>query len=188
MWGNHRRNSTYHSCQPKNRSGAIPDGHPAHVYLNEERLNAAIFGFLNTAVFGPGRVDYWRACLTTPDTEQAAPIEARAAALDAELDELDRRLGRQILNLEADDMTPTLRRRIVERVEEIEGTIAERQKRRQAILAERDQTPTFGEIEPLLAKRDRCQPCRATSHWCPRQDSNLRHTVYNSPVPGRIAA
>jgi DNA invertase Pin-like site-specific DNA recombinase len=41
MWGNHRRNSTYYSCQPKGRAATIYD-HPANVYLNEKRLNTAV--------------------------------------------------------------------------------------------------------------------------------------------------
>ena len=61
MWGNHRRHSTYYSCQPSHqRSKDIPADHPPHVYLNEQRLNDALFPFLATALFGPERTDYWR--------------------------------------------------------------------------------------------------------------------------------
>jgi site-specific DNA recombinase len=64
MWGNHRRNTTYYSCQPSHqRSKDIPADHPPHVYLNEQRLNDALLPFLATALFGPERTGYWRHAL-----------------------------------------------------------------------------------------------------------------------------
>ncbi len=60
MCGNHRRAYNYYSCQPSHqRSANIPAEHPKTVYLNEDRLNTALFGYLGTAVFGPDRLDYW---------------------------------------------------------------------------------------------------------------------------------
>jgi site-specific DNA recombinase len=82
MWGNHRRGSTYYSCQPSHqRAKQIPEGHPAHVYLNEAKLSAALLPFLGTALFGPDRQAYWRNCLDTSADEQhedvASPVRQR---------------------------------------------------------------------------------------------------------------
>ena len=128
MWGNHRRRSTYYSCQPSHqRSKDIPVDHPPHVYLNERRLNDALFPFLATALFGPDRTGYWRACLeSAAEPERAAPAKERAEEIEAEIADVERRLTRQLVNLEADDVTPALRRRVGERVAELEDAIAER--------------------------------------------------------------
>jgi site-specific DNA recombinase len=111
MWGNHRRRSTYYSCQPSHqRSKNIPAGHPPHVYLNEARLNDALLPFLANALFGPERIDYWRHCIdAAAEPERAVPAAARAQEIEVEIADLERRLGRQLLNLEADDVTASLR-------------------------------------------------------------------------------
>ncbi|MHB1472207.1 MAG: hypothetical protein ACYCV4_01030 [Dermatophilaceae bacterium] len=108
-----------------------PAGHPAHVYLNESRLNEAVLPFLADALFGPERVDYWHSCPNiATEAEQAAPAaEPEQAALppsttpSATPSATPRSptwnatsLNRQLLNLEADDVTPALRRRVALRV------------------------------------------------------------------------
>ncbi len=118
MWGNRRRRSTYYSCQPSHqRSKDISADHPPHVYLNEERLNAALLLLLATALFGPERTGYWRTCLdAAAEPEAAAPAQARTQEIEAETADLERRLTRQLVNLEADDVTSALRRRVGQRV------------------------------------------------------------------------
>ena len=60
MWGNHRRTAIYYCCQPTHqRSANPPAGHPKTVYLNEAKLNTALFGYLRGALFGPDRIEYW---------------------------------------------------------------------------------------------------------------------------------
>jgi DNA invertase Pin-like site-specific DNA recombinase len=153
MWGNHRRNSTYYSCQPTHqRSANIPEGHPKHVYLNEARLNDALLGFLGTALFGPKRRDYWERSLAVADEPgREAPAASRAAEIESEITDLERRLDRQVLNLEADEVTPSLRRRIAQRVAELEDAIAERRQRLVA-LAEQSaaEPPMLADVAPLL--------------------------------------
>jgi hypothetical protein len=131
MWGNHKRQSTYYSCQPGHqRSKNVPAEHPPSVYLNEKRLNEALFGFLTSALFGADRVGYWtRALDDAADPERVAPAGARLAEIQDELADLERRLGRQLLNLEAEETTPALRKRIAVRVAELEDTIADWQQR-----------------------------------------------------------
>jgi site-specific DNA recombinase len=131
MWDNHRRNTTYYSCQPSHqRSKSIPAGHPPHVYLNEQRLGEALLPFLAKALFGPERADYWRQCLEeAAEPERIASAADRAKEVEAEIADLERRLDRQVLNLEADDVTPALRRRIAGRVAELEDRLAERRER-----------------------------------------------------------
>ena len=153
MWGNHRRNSTYYSCQPSHqRSKDIPADHPPHVYLNEQRLSDALLPFLATALFGPERTDYWRTCLeAAAEPERAAPAKERAQEIEAEIADLERRLTRQLVNLEADDVTAALRRRVGQRVAELEDTIAERRERLVALArASATEAPTLADVAPLL--------------------------------------
>jgi site-specific DNA recombinase len=153
MWGNHRRNSTYYSCQPSHqRSKDIPADHPPHVYLNEQRLNDALLPFLASALFGPERTGYWRTCLdAAAEPERAAPAKERAEEIEAEIADLERRLTRQLVNLEAVDVTAALRRRVGERVAELEAAIAERRERLVALARESaTQAPTLADVAPLL--------------------------------------
>ena len=153
IWGNRRRNTTYYSCQPSHqRSKDIPVGHPPHVYLNEERMNTALLPFLATALFGPERTDYWRTCLeAAAEPERAAPAKERAAEIEAEITDLERRLTRQLVNLEADDVTAALRRHVGQRVAELEGAIAERRERLVALArASATEAPTLADVAPLL--------------------------------------
>ncbi len=153
MWGNHRRHSTYYSCQPSHqRSKDIPVDHPPHVYLNEQRLNDALLRFLATALFSPERTGYWRTCLeTATEPERAAPANERAEEIEAEIADLERRLTRQLVNLEADAVTAALRRRVGQRVAELEEAIAER--REWLVALARDsatEAPTLADVAPLL--------------------------------------
>ena len=93
-----------------------------NVYLNQARVDSsALRPFLAAALFGPDRRDYWRACLEEAATpEHVAPAGARRVEVEAEIADLERRLDRQVLNLEADDVTPALRRRVAERIAELE--------------------------------------------------------------------
>jgi len=153
MWGNQRRRSTYYSCQPSHqRSKDIPAGHPLHVYLNEQRLNDALLPFLATTLFGPERTDYWRTCLeAAAESEHAAPAKERAAEIEAEIADLERRIGRQLMNLEADDVTPALRRRVGERLAELEAAIAERQELLVALARiSATEAPKLADVAPLL--------------------------------------
>ncbi len=153
MWGNHRRRTTYYSCQPSHqRSKDIPADHPRHVYLNEERLNAAFLPFLANALFGPERTGYWRTCLdAAAQPERAAPTKERAEEIEAEIADLERRLTRQLVNLEADDVTAALRRRVGQRVAELEDAIAERRERLVALArASATEAPTLADVAPLL--------------------------------------
>ena len=154
MWGNRKRQVIYYSCQPSHqRSKNIPADHPPHVYLNEGRLNDALFGFLAIALFGPDRIGYWQRCLdATAELERAAPAVERIKEVHVEIAELERRLSRQLANLEADDdVTPALRRRISQRVGELEAGLAERNQRL-AALAEQAaaEAPTFADVAPIL--------------------------------------
>jgi site-specific DNA recombinase len=153
MWGNHGRRCTYYSCQPSHqRSKDIPADHPPHVYLNEARLNAALLPFLATALFGPERTGYWRTCLeTAAEPERAAPAKERADEIEAEIADLERRLTRQLINLEADDVSAALRRRVGERVTELEDAIAERRDHLVALARESmTEAPTLADVAPLL--------------------------------------
>jgi site-specific DNA recombinase len=153
MWGNHKRQSTYYSCQPGHqRSKNVPAEHPPSVYLNEKRLNEALFCFLTSALFGADRIGYWtRALDDAADPDRVAPAGARLAEIQDELADLERRLGRQLLNLEAEETTPTLRKRIAVRVAELEDTITDRQQRARELAEQADsEAPTLVDVAPLL--------------------------------------
>jgi site-specific DNA recombinase len=153
MWGNHRRQTTYYSCQPSHqRAKEIPAGHPAHVYLNEQRLSDALLPFLATALFAPQRARYWQDCLeAAAEPEQVAPAKAIAEEIESEIADLERRLIRQLLTLEADDVTAALRRRVGQRVAELEDAIAGRRDRLAALRRDSaTEAPTFAHVAPLL--------------------------------------
>ncbi|HYA45004.1 MAG TPA: hypothetical protein VED59_05315, partial [Acidimicrobiales bacterium] len=97
---------------------------------------------------------YWRACLeAAASPERIAPASERLKELESELADLERRLSRQILNLEAEDLTPTLRRRVGERVAELEAAVADRQKRMEALAQEAaSEAPTMADLAPLLER------------------------------------
>ena len=124
-----------------------------NVYLNEARAQRrAARPFLATALFGPDRRDYWRACLEeAAEPEHGRTGGRRRVEAEAEIADLERRLDRQVLNLEADDVTPALRRRVAERIAELEEAIAERRARLAGLDAEAAAAPpSFAEVAPLL--------------------------------------
>ncbi|MDA8311129.1 MAG: hypothetical protein M0Z46_11060 [Actinomycetota bacterium] len=83
------------------------------------------------------------------EPERAAPTKERAA--EAGIADIERRLTRQLVNLEADDVTPALRRRVALRVDELEVAIAEPRERLAALAREAaTAAPTLAEVAPLL--------------------------------------
>jgi len=162
MWGNHRRRSSYYSCQPSHqRSANIPADHPPSVYLGEPVLHEAVVGFMATALFGPERQDYWRRRLADSGREEeTAPARGRLEELRAEITDLERRIERQVANLEAEDATPSLRRRVGARIAELEEAVEERRHHANALAAQAaDAPPTVADLTtaldrlPLLAER-----------------------------------
>jgi hypothetical protein len=149
------------------------------VYLNEDRLSQALFKFLADAVFGPVRHDYWQRCLDQAGgPERAAPASERIKELTAEVADLERRLARQLINLEADDLTPSLRRRINERVSELEDAITERNQRRSALAEQAaTETPSLADVAPLL---DRLLSWRRSWPIYRRRSSGLSSTGCSS--------
>ena len=122
------------------------------MYLSEQRLNDALLPFLATALFGPERTDYWRHALdAAAEPERVAPAKERAEEIEAEITNLERHLTRQLVNLEADDVTAALRRRVGQRVAELEDAIAERRERPVALArASATEAPTLADVAPLL--------------------------------------
>ena len=108
------------------------------------------FGIATTA--GP------KPCLPTPSWSRsfgravrAAPAEERTAKIEAEIADLERRLTRQLVDLEADDVTAALRRCVGQRVAELEDAVAERRERLvQLARASATEAPTLGDVAPLL--------------------------------------
>ncbi len=81
-----------------------------------------------------------------PRRPRLAPSE-----IEAEIADLERRLTRQLVNLEADDATAALRRRVGQRVAELEDAIAERQERLVELArASATEAPTLADVAPLL--------------------------------------
>ncbi|MGH3117920.1 MAG: hypothetical protein ACRDQ2_12575, partial [Gaiellales bacterium] len=73
--------------------------------------------------------------------------------VEAEVADLERRLSRQLLNLEADDPTPALRRRIATRVGELEDAIAERRQQLGSLADQAaEEPPAFADVAPLLSR------------------------------------
>jgi len=153
MWGNRRRSSVYYSCQPSHqRSKNIPADHPAHVYLGEPVLHEAVAGFLSTALFGPERETYWRRRLAESEVERStAPAADRLKEVTAEMANLQGRIERQVGNLEAEDTTPALRRRIGARIAELEESVEDHRRRAAALAQEAaDAPPTAADLATAL--------------------------------------
>ena len=68
-------------------------------------------------------------------------IPARPAELDTAIADLERRLHRQILTLETDDLTPTARTQIVARIGDLAAALTERKDAAAILRAEHDQRP-----------------------------------------------
>jgi hypothetical protein len=122
------------------------------VDLNEARLDGALDPFLDKALFGPERLGYWERCLTVADEpRKAAPAASRIAEIESEVVDLHRRLDRQVLNLEADEITPSLRRLIADRVTELEDAMADRKQRLYALAEQFATEPlVLADVAPLL--------------------------------------
>lgn len=142
MWGNRPR-SRYYSCEPSHqRSTQIPLEHPKVVHVGENVLLDAVSGFLSDAVFGPDRLDYWRAALTDAQTDgPAADLDARVTEVNTDIASINERIDRQVLALEDADITPAIRRRISERINELEATLAERRVALEDLALQRASTP-----------------------------------------------
>ena len=108
------------------------------------------FGIATTA--GP------KPCPPTPSWSRsfgravrAAPAEERTAKIEAEIADLERRLTRQLVDLEADDVTAALRRCVGQRVAELEDAVAERRERLVALARESaTEAPTSPDVAALL--------------------------------------
>jgi site-specific DNA recombinase len=82
-----------------------------------------------------------------------APAGARLAEINNEIADLTRRLQRQVLNLEADDITPAARCQITTRMAELEATIMRRQADADQARAELDSLPPdIDETSQALAR------------------------------------
>src|SRR2546428_7878549 len=80
---------------------------------SHRRTGPADVGFMSTALFGAERQDYWRRWLADSGREQeTAPAHARLQEPRTEIADLERRIERQVANLEAEDPTHSLRRRV----------------------------------------------------------------------------
>jgi hypothetical protein len=112
-----------------------------------------VLGFLGTAVFGPGREDYWRHNLAAADQVAAGPARYRMDELKAEIADLNQRLARQVLALESEETTPAVHRLVANRVADLERTVRERQDRLDGVAAQLPpEPPAVDDVAGLLAK------------------------------------
>ena len=95
---------------------------------------------------------YWRRRLADSDLKQsAAPAAERIKEITAEVADLQRRIERQVANLEAEDTTPALRRRIAARIAELEEAVDDRRRRTTALVQEAtDAPPTPADLATAL--------------------------------------
>lgn len=120
MWGVRRRGYRYYLCHPAHQRGQIPSGHPRTVYINEQTLLGSITELLATRLYGPDRLAFWQDILATEPPEPNQPLQGQIAQLERTATQVQTRLRRQILNLEAVDLGAEARRRIAERISELE--------------------------------------------------------------------
>jgi hypothetical protein len=109
MNGNHRHNSAYYMCHPKNGNRGRPDkyaGHPKSAYIREDLILEAVSDFYTDRVFGPHRRDLLVADLATVDDRESRQREADRERFQRALADLARRQNnvmRQAQDLEPDD-------------------------------------------------------------------------------------
>ena len=142
MWGS-RPVHPYYRCLISHQRGAnIPPEHPRTVNLGEGILLEATTAFLAQAVYGPDRLAYWTKVLGAADQpDPAAPVHARITEIERAIADTERRLRNQVLALEDDQITPAARRRISDRIAELEqGTVGHQASLRK-LQAELDATP-----------------------------------------------
>jgi DNA invertase Pin-like site-specific DNA recombinase len=126
----HRSGRRYYVCYPrKGRSMFGTEGHPKSLYLAEPVLHATVIDYLATAIFGPDRAAYWHDALAADaDAADGAKTDrqtcaARLAELEATTADLTRRLQRQIINLEDDQLPAVARKQIAARIGQLEADI-----------------------------------------------------------------
>ena len=140
-------------------------GHPSTVKAPELRLDQITGLFFAEHVFGPRRAELLAAQLPATDADAAADRDARAAALQARIRQLDTAQNAQILSLEqlspdpADTAAAAMRARITDRFAELHHEREQAQAQLDALAAEApkaadpallDQLPLAGDILPGL--------------------------------------
>ena len=154
MWDG-RPASRYYRCQPSHqRSTRIPVDHPPIAHVGERPLLEAVTDWLTIAVFGSERLDYWREALAASAVPRpSSAARDRFAEVEAEIADIERRIERQIVALEDDGSTPGLRRRVAERLGQLEAAA---QVRRAALTRLRSDAeadgPSLDDIEAVLAR------------------------------------
>ncbi|GDY33904.1 recombinase family protein [Gandjariella thermophila] len=94
MFGNHRHNSAYYMCWPRNNNRGRPDkyaGHPKAVYLREDAILDAVSRFFADRVFGPHRRELLAADLDQVDDRAARQRQAERERLQRALADIARR-------------------------------------------------------------------------------------------------
>jgi hypothetical protein len=120
-----RPRSRYYLCQPHQRSTAIPAGYPTTIDVGEKPLIEAVNGYLATAVFGPDR----RRLARSPPVRRKARGHRSHPSPGGRAGEGDRR--RRGPHPAPDVVlrgtpTPALRRRVAERIAELDAFVAEK--------------------------------------------------------------
>jgi len=97
--------------------------------------------------------------------EETVPARDRLKELQGEITDLERRIERQVTNLEAEDATPSLRHRVGARIAELEEAVEERRRHVDALAAQSAEAPptvedltTALDRLPLLGERFQCLP------------------------------
>ncbi|MDP9799013.1 DNA invertase Pin-like site-specific DNA recombinase [Catenuloplanes nepalensis] len=186
MTGNIRRQSgrRYYFCYPgKTRSTSIPAEHPPTIYLAEEPLHQAIITWLTCAIFGEDRLNYWRECFDAAEDDRnngRAPAATRLAEINTEIADLNRRFQRQVLNLEADDITPAARRHIATRIGELEDMITRRQAEANQAEAELSAAPP--DLDDITAALNRLPELADTLVGRPPEDLHPLYEAFDVQV------
>jgi hypothetical protein len=174
MFGKTRRDKPYYACAPR-KGLLVPDGHPASLWVAEHYLLDGLNEFLTQHVFGA----YRRSLLsTTLDERVTAERDEHAqhiSAVEKALHDLDqpeplaRRLFEALrLEIHYDKDRHAARYRVTLAAD----TVRVAHQTAATALA-RDPSTSRDRKVP----RDEKEGKRFPSVRCPRQDSNLRHTV-----------
>jgi len=117
----------------------------------------------------------------TPGREQeTAPTHDRLKELHGEITDLQRRIERQVANLEAEDATPSPRRRVGARIAE-EEALEERRQHANALAAQSADVPPT--VVDLTTAHDRLPLLAERLRTCPSQNSGRCSTACSCRSP-----
>jgi hypothetical protein len=134
----------------------------------------------STALSVPKRQDHWcRRLADSGQEEESAPAHERLEELRAEVTDLERRIERQVANLEAEDATPSMR--VGARIAELEEALDERRQHAKRSPPKYPKLRRLPQISP--ARSAGCRSSQSGFRTCPSRNSGRCSTACSCRSP-----